>query len=118
MPIASVRFTPVIAVRYQWGLGRIESDHCCIFLIPGLNGLTPLAPAKPISTTCCRPGAIARTHLQAGLAQLDRYLAGLEQTTGWLIIFDQRPGLPPISDRTTTETATTDGKRAIVVIRG
>lgn len=56
--------------------------------------------------------------LQAGLEQLDRYLAGLDQNTGWLVIFDQRPGLPPIADRTTTEAAVTDGKRAIVVIRG
>ena len=56
--------------------------------------------------------------LQAGLEQLDRYLAGLGQTTGWLVIFDQRLGLPPIADRTTTETAITAGKRAIVVIRG
>ncbi|MEQ8970267.1 MAG: hypothetical protein RIE73_07690 [Coleofasciculus sp. C1-SOL-03] len=46
------------------------------------------------------------------------YLAGLDLETGWLVIFDQRQGLPPISDRTTTEWAKTPGNRAIVVIRG
>ena len=56
--------------------------------------------------------------LQAGLEQLDRYLAGLELTTGWLVIFDQRPDLPPIADRTRTESATTAGNRTIIVIRG
>jgi hypothetical protein len=33
--------------------------------------------------------------LQAGLEQLDRYLAGLGLESGWLVIFDQRPGLCP-----------------------
>jgi hypothetical protein len=56
--------------------------------------------------------------IKAGLEQLDRYLAGLGLDTGWLVIFDQRQGLPPISDRTTTESAKTPGNRAIVVIRG
>lgn len=56
--------------------------------------------------------------LQAGLAQIDRYLAGLGQSTGWLVIFDQRPGLLPIAERTTTEAAITAGQRSIVVIRG
>ena len=35
-----------------------------------------------------------------GLAQLDAYLAGLGLTTGWLVIFDQREGLAPMSERT------------------
>jgi hypothetical protein len=56
--------------------------------------------------------------IKAGLEQLDRYLAGLGLDTGWLVIFDQRQGLPPISDRTTTESAKTPANRAIVVIRG
>ncbi|MGF1513850.1 MAG: AAA family ATPase [Elainellaceae cyanobacterium] len=56
--------------------------------------------------------------LSAGLAQLDRYLAGLGLGTGWLVIFDQRQGLPPISDRTTTEMATTESDRNVIVIRG
>ncbi len=56
--------------------------------------------------------------LQAGLVQLDRYLSGLGLDTGWLIIFDQRRGLPPIADRTTTEKAITPGDRVVIVIRG
>lgn len=56
--------------------------------------------------------------LKAGLEQLDRYLAGLGLTTGWLVIFDQRPGIPPIAERTTTEQAKTPGNRPITVIRG
>lgn len=53
-----------------------------------------------------------------GLEQLDRYLAGLGQEGGWLVIFDQRSGLPPIAERTTTESAITTGGRTVVVIRG
>ncbi|MGF1522981.1 MAG: ATP-binding protein [Leptolyngbyaceae cyanobacterium] len=56
--------------------------------------------------------------LVAGLAQLDRYLAGLGLRSGWLVIFDRRPGLPPIAERTTTEQAMTVGDRSVVVIRG
>ena len=56
--------------------------------------------------------------LQAGLAQLDRYLSGLGLNQGWLVIFDRRPRLPPISERTTTESAMTAAGREIVVIRG
>ena len=53
-----------------------------------------------------------------GLVQLDRYLAGLGLDQGWLVIFDQRSGLPPIEDRTTTERRTTTSGRLVIVIRG
>ena len=56
--------------------------------------------------------------LKAGLAQLDNYLAGLGLNSGWLVIFDQRQGLPPIAERTTTETAETANGRQVTVIRG
>ncbi|MEO0771217.1 MAG: AAA-like domain-containing protein [Cyanobacteria bacterium J06649_4] len=56
--------------------------------------------------------------LKAGLEQIDRYLAGLNLETGWLVIFDQRAGLPPIAERTTTESAQTASGRSIIVIRG
>jgi hypothetical protein len=56
--------------------------------------------------------------LVEGLAQLDQYLNGLGLDTGWLVIFDQRSGLPDISERTTTETATSPAGRTITVIRG
>ncbi|MGH9800095.1 MAG: ATP-binding protein [Blastocatellia bacterium] len=56
--------------------------------------------------------------LKEGLEQLDVYLNGLGLDTGWLVIFDQRSGLPDISERTTTETATSPASRTITVIRG
>ena len=56
--------------------------------------------------------------LEAGLAQLDRYLAGLGLSTGWLVIFDQRLGLEPISERTTVEKVRSVGDRDIVLIKG
>lgn len=55
--------------------------------------------------------------LAAGLQQLDKYLSGLTLLTGWLVIFDQRSGQPPIADRTTTELATSPAGRQITVIR-
>jgi AAA-like domain len=56
--------------------------------------------------------------LDKALVQVDRYLAGLSLDRGWLVIFDQRSGLAPIEDRTTTEMATTASGRSITVIRG
>uniref|UniRef100_A0A7C4RUK0 ATP-binding protein n=1 Tax=Desulfatirhabdium butyrativorans TaxID=340467 RepID=A0A7C4RUK0_9BACT len=55
--------------------------------------------------------------LAEGLEQIDGYLAGLSQETGWLIIFDRRSGLPRISERTTTEVSLTPSGRQIRVIR-
>ena len=56
--------------------------------------------------------------LTDGLLQIDRYLSGLELSTGWLVIFNRRSGLPPISDRTTATSATSPAGRDITVIRG
>ena len=55
--------------------------------------------------------------IEAGMEQLDRYLAGLNLDTGWLIIFDQRDNLPPIAQRTTTQEATSSEDRSVIVIR-
>lgn len=55
--------------------------------------------------------------LTEGLRQLDDYLDGLGLKTGWLVIFDQRSGLPKISERTATESATSPTGRPITVIR-
>lgn len=55
--------------------------------------------------------------LERGLVQLDHYLSGLGLESGWLIIFDQRLGLPAISERTTTESAATPAGRAVTVVR-
>lgn len=59
----------------------------------------------------------SKNPLDAGLKQLDKYLAGLNLNEGWLVIFDQRPGLPPISERTTVEMMKTEGDRTVQVIR-
>ncbi len=56
--------------------------------------------------------------LAEGLKQLDKYLSGLNLDTGWLVIFDRREGLVSLSDRTTTENATSPAGRSIIVIRG
>jgi hypothetical protein len=56
--------------------------------------------------------------LNEGLEQLDKYLSGLSLDTGWLVIFDRRSGLPPLSDRTTTENVFSPAGREIIVIRG
>jgi len=56
--------------------------------------------------------------LKEGLLQIDKYLSGLSLNTGWLVILDRRSGLPPISDRTTTENVISPAGREIIVIRG
>ena len=57
-----------------------------------------------------------RNPTQEGLQQLDRYLAGLGLETGWLVIFDQRKGLPDIAERTRTEMATTPAERSVTLV--
>ena len=56
--------------------------------------------------------------LAEGLKQLDKYLSGLNLETGWLVIFDRRPDLLPLSDRTSSELAISPVSRTITVIRG
>ena len=56
--------------------------------------------------------------LAQGLEQLDRYLAGLGLDQGWLVIFDQRPDLPSLEERTTASTVISPGGRGVTVIRG
>jgi len=55
---------------------------------------------------------------KAGLQQLDTYLARAGLQTGWLVIFDQRSGLPPLEDRVTAEEAVTPGGRRVQLVRG
>ena len=56
--------------------------------------------------------------IKEGLPQLDKYLSGLSLDTGWLVIFDRRSGLQPLSDRTTTENVISPAGREIIVIWG
>jgi hypothetical protein len=58
-----------------------------------------------------------RDPLHSGLDQLDQRLSALQLSTGWLVIFDQRSGQPPIAERTNTESATTPSGRTVTVIR-
>jgi hypothetical protein len=55
--------------------------------------------------------------LHQGLAQLDGYLGGLDLESGWLVIFDQRRGQPPLQQRTRTDMAVTPTGRAVMVVR-
>jgi len=55
--------------------------------------------------------------LAGGLAQLDRYLAGLGLASGWLVIFDRRGGTARLADRTASSEAASPTGRRITVIR-
>ncbi len=55
--------------------------------------------------------------LTKGLTQLDKYLDGLGLDTGWLVIFDCRPGLPPMGERISTEQVISPSGRTITLIR-
>jgi hypothetical protein len=55
--------------------------------------------------------------LKEGLEQIDGYLAGLGLTGGWLVIFDRRPGAPPIAARLCAAPSTTPGGRQVTLIR-
>ena len=90
----------------EYAIGRQRIDLCLRY------GTTTLA----IELKVWREGRA--DPLSAGLEQLDGYLTGLGLNQGWLVIFDQRPNLPPIAERTTTTTTTSPAGRSIVVIRG
>jgi hypothetical protein len=59
-----------------------------------------------------RPDPLGR-----GLSQIDGYLAGLGLDSGWLVIFDRRPGLSPVEERLATRVETSPAGRTITVIR-
>jgi type II secretory pathway predicted ATPase ExeA len=52
-----------------------------------------------------------------GLPQLDGYLNRLNQSSGWLVIFDRRKKAPALEDRLSTELAFTASGRQVTVIR-
>jgi hypothetical protein len=53
-----------------------------------------------------------------GLAQLDRYLDRLGLAVGVLAVFDARPEIPPIPQRTSVTTVTSPAGRTITLLRG
>ncbi len=54
---------------------------------------------------------------EEGLAQLERYLAGLGLDHGWLVIFDRRRGQPPLAERTRASVIRVASGRRITVVR-
>ncbi|MCF8017613.1 MAG: hypothetical protein K9L65_18335 [Chromatiaceae bacterium] len=61
-----------------------------------------------------RPGA--PDPLTEGLPQLDDYLAGLNLDSGWLVIFDRRPEIPPLAERLSNEDTQTPSGRAVRLV--
>jgi AAA domain len=55
--------------------------------------------------------------LTKGLEQLEGYLARLNQSSGWLMIFDQRKNAMALEDRLSTELAQTATGKQVTVIR-
>ena len=49
---------------------------------------------------------------------INRLLGRPDFALGWLVIFDQRSGLPPISERTSTTQSVTPAGRTATVVRG
>lgn len=53
-----------------------------------------------------------------GLKQLDGYLAGIGEESGWLVIFDRRSGAKPVEERTESHGGVTPSGKNVVVVRG
>ena len=93
------------SIEREYAIGRGRMDLC----------LRYAGEALAIEIKVWRPG---RPDLQAaGLAQLDGYLAGLGLDSGWLVIFDRRPGLPPVEERLTSSAETSPAGNRVTVIR-
>jgi hypothetical protein len=55
--------------------------------------------------------------VEEGLEQLDGYLAGIGESSGWLVIFDRRGGQPLIEARTSAEPRRSPEGREVMVVR-
>ncbi len=62
-----------------------------------------------------RPGQ--RDPLKDGLEQIDEYLDGLGEPTGWLVIFDRRPKAREAGRNAEAKTRKTPAGRKVTVIR-
>lgn len=92
----------------EYAVGRDRMDLCLRY------GAVTLG----IELKVWRGGDKKKDPAIAGLAQLDEYLARLgARAAGWLIVFDQREGLPPVAERTEAEPTTTPSGRAVTVVR-
>ena len=93
------------SIEREYAIGRGRMDLCV------KHGGDTLA----IEIKVWHPGRV--DPLPEGLLQLDGYLAKLGLKSGWLVLFDRRPGLAPIADRLATFEAITVGGRTLKVIR-
>ncbi|WP_437947913.1 ATP-binding protein [Sorangium sp. So ce296] len=87
-----------------YGIGRGRMDLCLRYG-PEVLGLT---------LKVWREGGA--DPLAEGLEQLEDHLAGLEARAGWLVLFDQRNGIPPVEERLAVSRRETSTGRAAVVL--
>ena len=93
------------SIEREYAIGRGRMDLCV------KHGRDTLA----IEIKVWHPGRV--DPLPEGLLQLDGYLAKLGLKSGWLVLFDRRPGLAPIAERLATFDAVTAAGRTVRVIR-
>lgn len=92
-------------IEREYAIGRGRMDLC----------LRYAGETLAIEIKVWRPGR--PDPLVEGLGQLDGYLAGLGLDSGWLVIFDRRPDLPPVEERVAAIQATTPAGCQVTVIR-
>jgi hypothetical protein len=97
-------------VDREFGLGRDRAD--ILIRRPYGDGLTQREAFELKVWKDGRPDPLERA-----LGQIDKYLARLRLDTGTLVIFDHRRQPAPVSERSTTETATSPGGRTITLLR-
>jgi hypothetical protein len=93
------------SIEREYAIGRGRMDLCMRYA----------GETLAIEIKVWRPGR--KDPLAGGLKQLDAYLAGLGLDSGWLVIFDRRPGLAPVEERVEAIVSTTPGGRRVTVIR-
>ena len=93
------------SIEREYAIGKGRMDLC----------LRLAGETLAIEIKVWRPG---RPDPEAqGLAQLDGYLAGLGLESGWLVIFDRRPGLSPVAERLVSRVERSPAGRVVTVIR-
>jgi hypothetical protein len=93
------------SIEREYAIGRGRMDLC----------LRYAGETLAIEIKVWRPGR--PDPLVEGLGQLDGYLAGPGLDSGWLVIFDRRPDLPPVEERVAAVVATTPAGRQVTVVR-
>jgi len=93
------------SIEREYAIGRGRMDLCV------KHGRDTLA----IEIKVWHPGRV--DPLPEGLLQLDGYLAKLGLKSGWLVLFDRRPGIAPIAERLATFDVIPAGGRMVRVIR-